>query len=687
MALDARGRRIAGADGADIYLWEGGTERKLATMPRSCSPLTNLTFDPTGDHVFAASATAICRVDVDAGTSVQTATVRTKTPERASLKLEFSTDGAWVVAWNKHIDPQLFRSDDLAAGPVLASNVATAAVSLGLGVVVVADADGIVRTLDYLGEELSRIDSGQRTIARAWLTSDAMRVVTATKDGTLDSWEGSRRLLGPLGPAGGDVEYLDNERVLESSWVDQSAQIWGAHGLEARLPNLGDFFARPAANRHDIVIATKGRLLRWDPAALRATEVFAPKERVSAYVSGSGRRWIVRFESRPWQVVDDEGRLLSTLVQTPVHAVYGEISQDDRRYAAHDGRFVRVWDTQTGALVFQREELGDVALAVSDDGRLVAWTAGRQWRVADIETNTEIGRFPRTLFAGFYPDGKRFLTVEPSRADAWTIRGEKICEYAIPGATFIVVSFSPDGSRVAIGDKQGGVHIWEGDTLVDETRLAGWIRYVNFSPDGEEIAATSDAVGWRWSLAPDRRPASAIHDFLHARIPLELVEGHLVSRSAQAPIEPGVATNALAFGPPALLLCPPGTAPFGAPFPSGRAQWCVDLDGEISDLTFWDRDGSVKTDSKRDSRRAMLLDGARRAARHEEWREVLRYTGEGLHSWPDDEDILAVAGMARCHLGEVEDAVEIAAKLKGARRSMHLKVCAANGIELPRTEP
>src|SRR5262249_20791048 len=152
-------------------------------------------------------------------------------------------------------DPQLLRTDDLATGPVFVSPVATTSASVGVGALTIADADGIVRIFDLRGEELARIDSGSGAIARVWMTTAATRLVISRDHGTVEIWDGSHRLLGPIAPWGRMVEYLDEARLLEVTRVDGSVQIWGPRGLEARLPDLGDVIARPGPDARDIMIA------------------------------------------------------------------------------------------------------------------------------------------------------------------------------------------------------------------------------------------------------------------------------------------------------------------------------------------------------------------------------------------------------------------------------------------------
>ena len=62
-------------------------------------------------------------------------------------------------------------------------------------------------------------------------------------------------------------------------------------------------------------------------------------------------------------------------------------------------------------------------------------------------------------------------------------------------ASFISVSFSPDGGRLATGEDEGVVRLWSASPLRQVAELgrhAACIKAVTFSPDGKEVVSSSD---------------------------------------------------------------------------------------------------------------------------------------------------------------------------------------------------
>jgi WD40 repeat protein len=73
------------------------------------------------------------------------------------------------------------------------------------------------------------------------------------------------------------------------------------------------------------------------------------------------------------------------------------------------------------------------------------------------------------------------------------------------------VAFSPDGQRLAVGDSDGGVWVWD-DVDVDKSRALhrgpGLVDGVAFSPDGKHLAAADweDGVVRVWEVPNDDAP-------------------------------------------------------------------------------------------------------------------------------------------------------------------------------------
>ncbi|BAU13376.1 WD-40 repeat-containing protein [Leptolyngbya sp. NIES-3755] len=75
-------------------------------------------------------------------------------------------------------------------------------------------------------------------------------------------------------------------------------------------------------------------------------------------------------------------------------------------------------------------------------------------------------------------------------------------------SSILTIAFHPDDQRLATGDKDGNLRIWQvpdGELLFREKHSGGWLRSVCFSPDGKLLASAGDGRTIRlWSLETGR---------------------------------------------------------------------------------------------------------------------------------------------------------------------------------------
>jgi WD40 repeat protein len=67
------------------------------------------------------------------------------------------------------------------------------------------------------------------------------------------------------------------------------------------------------------------------------------------------------------------------------------------------------------------------------------------------------------------------------------------------------VAFSPDGQRILTGSEDRTVKVWEAATGLEVFSFRGRktkVLSVAFSPDGETLITTEDALAKVWSAAP-----------------------------------------------------------------------------------------------------------------------------------------------------------------------------------------
>jgi len=213
-----------------------------------------------------------------------------------------------------------------------------------------------------------------------------------------------------------------------------------------------------------------------------------------------------------------DGELLELPHEGRVTAV--RFSPDGQRIvtAGSDNR-ARLWDAGSGARLADLAHQGEVlCVAWSSSGNLLATGAADGAALWDRD-----GKLVRRLEHQapvnallFSPHGETLMTA--------TVEDEVILWRAASGAKLSVLrprdaepnppvagklAWSPDGSRVAAGDRKGVVRVWEAHSGAE---LARWqahgdqVLWVAFSPDGQRLATSGNTLEAAavWSL-PDHR--------------------------------------------------------------------------------------------------------------------------------------------------------------------------------------
>jgi len=190
-----------------------------------------------------------------------------------------------------------------------------------------------------------------------------------------------------------------------------------------------------------------------------------------------------------------------------------DISPDKQQVISSSTDFsVRLWDIASGALVYNLEgHRGDVeSVAFSPDGTMAVSSAADFLAIVwDVENGTiihELRGHERTVWdADFSPDGAQIVTGSTdTTVRLWdVVTGQQVrqfgclqdaptCDSADQSASVLTVAFTPDGTQIISGARDGRLLMWDRSTGALIHELQGHstaVTDVTFSPDGAKIAS------------------------------------------------------------------------------------------------------------------------------------------------------------------------------------------------------
>jgi WD40 repeat protein len=326
-------------------------------------------------------------------------------------------------------------------------------------------------------------------------------VATAGQDGTVRHWPltappGAIVLAGHTGHALGASAHPELDQVA-SAGQDGHLRLWSP------ATGRGTTLARAVGPWHAVAHHPRGRYL----AASHADG------RVVVYDLSTEKAAHVRTEKAPvWSLAwSRDGRLAT---------------------GALDGE-VAVWSFAGPALSL-RWRSGRAArprpvqgLAWSPGGKVLAATqfglALRRW---EADTGKPLPGFEPPVGGGYHnldysPDGKSLAVAwlsitfkgEARLLDAQT--GKFLRAFAGQPSNIQKVAFSRDGKRLATGDWDGNVRLWDTRSGEEALRLAahkGTVWALAWSADGRLITAGSDGLVKVWDGRPDRQLLVVRHD-------------------------------------------------------------------------------------------------------------------------------------------------------------------------------
>jgi WD40 repeat protein/transcriptional regulator with XRE-family HTH domain len=225
-------------------------------------------------------------------------------------------------------------------------------------------------------------------------------------------------------------------------------------------------------------------------------------------ISRSGQYWAIankRGEVRVWR---EAGKILHLAWRAHTDHTWGLAFSPDERLLASASLddSVKLWQVESGALLWSGEHPGAICLAFAPDGGLLA-SGGSDGsvRIWDPKLDIPLEQLPHpdlVLVLAWSPDGNRLATGGLDRQiRIWEIGHSRsaTCVQTLEAHTHWVraLAFAPDGRTLASGSWDGTVKLWlvgeEGSLRVRQTLMGHMdrVQCLAWSADGATLASSS----------------------------------------------------------------------------------------------------------------------------------------------------------------------------------------------------
>jgi WD40 repeat protein len=228
--------------------------------------------------------------------------------------------------------------------------------------------------------------------------------------------------------------------------------------------------------------------------------------------SPDGRRIALAFREDVDLVEIADGRLIQRFSGHTSFVYAVAFSPDGKRLAT--GGIItptRVWDIETGKVLFRFDDGGTYAVRFSPDGKRLATAieTSRLIRVYDTDDGMEHctlrGHDGQTITVAFTPDGKQLVSGGmDGLIKCWsveTVRPLTVVQKPRPGSFYTWVlgsAFTPDGKRFATASRDNVVRLW----TVDGRLVRAWDGPTPRGNDWQDVF-------WSLAISPDGRQIAA----------------------------------------------------------------------------------------------------------------------------------------------------------------------------------
>lgn len=376
------------------------------------------------------------------------------------------------------------------------------------------------------GAQLTELRGHSDTIHAIKFSPDGKKLVSASDDGTARVWNlatGAEilRLEGHTKGVWTAVFSADGQLILTSG-ADGTARLWDAEtGKPVRQISTGGKSLYDAVFSADggqfVTTGADGAVQLWN------TETGALQ---NTFTGHSGNVWAAAFSPDGQTLLtagaDRTARLWNVATGAEIGQLAGHTADVRGVAFSPDGQTIftagadwtlRVWRTDTRENVrILRGHIGKVfSVAVSPNGQRLL-SAGGDGFAKLWSTDPH---FPQKIFtakndgflsAKYSPDGQRILTVgRDGVVFVWNVNSGNRTRLGSGDTEFNAATFSPNGTWLATGEKNGDAILWDAQTLSPLKTMHGHsaeVWSVAFSPNGEKlVTASADKTARVWDVA------------------------------------------------------------------------------------------------------------------------------------------------------------------------------------------
>jgi len=538
MALSPDGRFIAAGSGETLKLLDYTHGRELDTLqlPDGSGEITALAFLPTDTNGLATLSRQTLHFWDLAGKRV-TSTLTFSNP---AVALAFSRDGkllAAVSGFRRTVELWRVKDRSLLWSQTTGDEVWSLAFAHGSNSLITGRHPALVWDL-ATGRASSFPDEQRGEVGAFAFSPDEQRLATSSYDATVTLWDFARRkavtrLIGQSSGAVGPLAFSPDGLWLVTGNADATVRLWNvAAGQQKTLYRGHQSEVRNVAFSPDgrsIISSSADRTVKiWDIEPRSHETILTTNNswvRTSLF-SPDGKQLVTRAIRlgglTVWDVATRR-RIAELTLPFPDATGPGGISPDGRTLALVADRRIALWNAATFTLSrMWTNDFAPISLSFAPDNRTLAVSGlqgasrsildGITNRLAfwDLATQRRINKLsaaaPFAIMVQFSHDGKKLaIGYLHGEVRLWDYETERLLrEFPDQSQRIWSVAFSPDDACLVAAGLDGLVAFHDlrtGDNF-SSIRTSSWTAGLSFSSDGKTLAsAESDGTIKLWNAA------------------------------------------------------------------------------------------------------------------------------------------------------------------------------------------